>query len=102
MLHHVAIIYKHARPEAAILAEELRSWLEGRRVEVFSHENIDTSDLSCSDSRIDIPQRVEAVVVLGGDGTLLSVARFLEDSSIPVIGVNLGGLGFLTEISTAA
>jgi NAD+ kinase len=98
-MRHIAIIYKHARPEAANLAEQLRVWLEKRQIRVFFHENIDTSDVRCSYSRIDIPETVDAVVVLGGDGTLLSVARFLEDLSIPVVGVNLGGLGFLTEIS---
>lgn len=101
-MHHIAIIYKHARPEAANLAEQLKVWLEKRQIQVFFRENINTSDVRCSYSRIDIPETVDAVVVLGGDGTLLSVARFLEDLTIPVVGVNLGGLGFLTEISTSA
>ena len=101
-MHHIAIIYKHARQEAANLAEQLRAWLESHQVEVFIRENIDTSDVRCSYPRIHIPETVEAVVVLGGDGTFLSVARFLQDHSIPVVGVNLGGLGFLTEISAAS
>jgi NAD+ kinase len=101
-MHHMAIIYKHDRPEAAGLAGELRIWLENLNVAVFCAENIDVSDIRCSYPRIAIPKTVDAVVVLGGDGTFLSVARSLEDRSIPVVGVNLGGLGFLTEISKAS
>ncbi len=101
-MHHLAIIYKHDRPEAAGLAAELRVWLENLNVAVFSAENIDVSDIRCSYPRLAIPKTVDAVVVLGGDGTFLSVARSLEDRSIPVVGVNLGGLGFLTEISKAS
>jgi NAD+ kinase len=101
-MRHIAVIYKHARPEAAGLAEELTVWLENHQVRVTLQENIDTSDLRCNDQPISIPETVDAVVVLGGDGTFLSVARFLESRSTPVVGVNLGGLGFLTEISTAS
>lgn len=99
-MRHVAIIYKRIRAEAANLAEELKEWLESRHVEVFCRENMDDSAAICSrHQKMHIPETAEFVVVLGGDGTFLSVARFLEDRSTPVVGVNLGGLGFLTEIS---
>lgn len=97
-MRHVAIIYKRMRPEAAKLAAEIKKWFEKRNINVFCEENIDNSGVSCLYNRIDIPKSVESIIVLGGDGTLLSVARFIENRSTPVIGINLGGLGFLTEI----
>jgi NAD+ kinase len=98
-MRHVAIIYKRMRPEAARLAHQVKEWFEEHNVEVFLRENIDNSGVSCVYEKIDIPVTVEMVVVIGGDGTFLSVARFIERRSIPIVGINLGGLGFLTEIT---
>ena len=98
-MQHVAIIYKRSRPDAETLANKLTTWFERQQIEVFCTQNIDDSSVACGYQKIDIPQAAEIAIVLGGDGTLLSVARFLENRSTPIIGVNLGGLGFLTEIS---
>jgi NAD+ kinase len=98
-MRHVAIIFKHMRLEAARLGQQLKEWFEKRGVEVFLKENIDNSGISGDYEKIEIPGTVETVVVIGGDGTFLSVARFIERRSIPIIGINQGGLGFLTEIS---
>lgn len=97
----VAVIYKRGRPEAAELAQSIGNWLESLRVQVFSQENVDhRARGGCGSSpKIEIPHRAETVIVIGGDGTLLSVARFLKDRPIPILGINLGGLGFLTEVN---
>jgi len=100
-MRHITIIYKRSREQAAQLAQELKTWLESRHIQVSCQQNIDDSGagIRCTAKKLDIAPESDCVVVLGGDGTFLSVARFIENRNTGIIGVNLGGLGFLTEIS---
>ena len=97
----ITIIYKKGEPIAAQLGLEIGKWFEQRDARVILLENIapHAQKSSLQDFAEKVPSDSLAVVVLGGDGTLLSVARLLTDRNIPVLGVNIGGMGFLTEVS---
>ena len=88
-------------PEALELALATRRQLEalGLRV-VFDHETREAigDDPAVSHSRTDLGNHCDLLITLGGDGTLLSVARHAP-SHVPIIGVNMGKLGFLTEVT---
>ncbi|SHE80810.1 NAD+ kinase [Desulfacinum infernum DSM 9756] len=98
-MNHIILIYKRGRGDAAELAQRLVLWLNRKGIQVTAQQNV--ADMGVSDKPLSaLPQvPADAVVVLGGDGTFLSVARQLENRPLPILGVNLGGLGFLTEIS---
>jgi NAD+ kinase len=100
-IRRVALVHKHGEPEAKRLAAELADWLRRRDLEVELPEPTGRAE-QCSDERdgVDLPagSAPDLVVVLGGDGTLLSVARAIQGAA-PILGVNLGTLGFLTEIN---
>jgi len=95
----VGIIYKHEFEPALIEAGKLEKWLADRGIQVFSEEMSATARVNvCLEEASVIPKEVAFVIVLGGDGTLLGAARRVAKYGVPILGVNLGGLGFLTEI----
>jgi len=98
-MKRVGIYAKRNHPDAAELAAGVASWLQERGVEVFFEEEL-AQDLEREGYPEDqIPSLVDMVIVLGGDGTLISVSRTIGDRGTPILGVNLGSLGFLTEIT---
>lgn len=100
-MKRIGIYAKCNHPDAIKVARELKLWLLGRGIEVFLEKNLarNLGDEDAGCERSAIPALVELIVVLGGDGTLISVAREVCDPRIPILGVNLGSLGFLTEIT---
>jgi NAD+ kinase len=96
----VALVAKRVSQEAQETAIQLADWMTRRNVTVAVDEALAEIWDPGVDGRFDHSEEYDLVVVLGGDGTLLSVARTLENE-IPVLGVNLGNLGFLTEIRRA-
>jgi len=93
------IIAKRNKPEALSLTRDIISWLAQREISTVVDPAI-AEQVGCTQPvEMDaIPSRADLLIVLGGDGTLLSTARLKGVASIPVLGINLGGLGFLTEI----
>ncbi len=94
----IGVVVKAQSREAVHTAHELAEWLRRRKLDV----SVDEAVLHATEGAEDRPFRpgedYDLVVVLGGDGTLLSVARTLA-GRVPILGVNLGNLGFLTEVS---
>ena len=84
----VGIVAKKGSPEAGETATRVERFLEAKRVEVLREEPA-------------IAQAADLVVVLGGDGTLLHASRVVAGRAVPILGVNMGSLGFMTETPLA-
>jgi NAD+ kinase len=95
----VAVVAKLGPPEAVRLASEVGDWLARRGIEVrFDSETATALGKDNGLPRDHLSEGLDLVLVAGGDGTLLSVARAAAPLGVPILGVNLGGLGFLTEL----
>lgn len=92
------VVAKRGSEEAARTAYELAEWLRRRGLEVALDEATLRSQGPSDLETFEPDGGYDLVVVLGGDGTLLAVARSLPDAT-PILGVNLGNLGFLTEVN---
>ena len=88
------------KEETFEIIKGLSGWLEKRDVKVYVEKEIGAViNHPNSVPYAELPESVDIVIVFGGDGTLLRVARLVSKYGIPILGVNLGRLGFLTEIA---
>jgi NAD+ kinase len=96
----IGIYAKRTNPDAVHVAKQLREWLAGRDIRVLVEREL-AADMGIAEGfpGRELPAMVDCIVVLGGDGTLISVARKVGNLGVPILGVNLGSLGFLTEIT---
>ena len=102
-MNTVAVVCKPHKQELARILPELVAWLSQQGYKPLLDRE---GGAFCQDApiidRVDLPKHSPSlVIVLGGDGTLLSVARIFAATGTPILGVNLGFLGFLTEIRLA-
>lgn len=96
----IGIIGKTNLEKTFELSKDLCSWLGDRGVEVYLQEELAQKIKGHhSASREKIPELVDVILVFGGDGTFLGVSRLACKHGTPIVGINLGGLGFLTEIT---
>lgn len=100
-IRRVGLVAKNGSRRAIRSAGELADWLKRRDIEVAVEEEVAAAKEGAFDGEVyDSENGYDLVVVLGGDGTLLSAGRAVKPG-VPVLGVNLGRLGFLTEIARA-
>jgi NAD+ kinase len=99
-IQNVAIFAKVHDPRCLGIASDLINWLEEKGCTPLAEAEL-TRQLGhpATLTEEEIRSQAELVVVLGGDGTLISVARLFSGRDVPILGVNLGSLGFLTEIT---
>lgn len=112
-IRKIGLVVKYHQPEAAALAIEIGKFLIGKKKRiVFAEESEKIAEELAEELNLTLgkdsivqvaakpklPEQVDFIVVVGGDGTYLSIARWMIRKSVPTLGINMGRLGFLTEI----
>jgi len=101
MIRAAGIICKPIRETVSAVVPPLIEWFRARKIEVV----VDYETQACVDpsrpalTRDELGAKIQLLIVFGGDGTLLSAARALHGHNVPILAVNLGGLGFLTSVT---
>ncbi|MBW2273872.1 MAG: NAD(+)/NADH kinase [Deltaproteobacteria bacterium] len=98
-IRSVGVCLKPDQPQAAETVRLLVKWLCEHELDVLLDDDAARATERSATSRDELAAAADLIMVLGGDGTLLSVARSTGTRHVPILGVNLGTLGFLTEIN---
>jgi NAD+ kinase len=98
-IRRVGIIANSTKEKAPEYALRLAGWLAEREVEVLFEEEIAAKIHMPGISGNDLASAVDMLVVFGGDGTLLMAARLAMGSDVPILGINMGGFGFMTVVN---
>ena len=97
----VGLFGRYKDPDVSSALDAVRKHLENRNISVYigdtTADNITGTRIE--DSGLPVGETIDLAVVVGGDGTMLHVARSLASYALPMIGINLGRLGFLTDLS---
>lgn len=98
-IEQVGFVIKAHSPEVKNILVDLIAYFDDKDI-VCVLEEIAAKKLGLQDGvkKEDIPKKVDLLLVLGGNGTLLSIAHVAAQKDVPVVGINLGALGFLTEV----
>jgi NAD+ kinase len=95
----VGVAIKPDEPRALAAVRQLAKWFGERGVRVLLEPEAAAASGEIGVPRAELVREVDLLVVLGGDGTLLAVARSLDERPVPILGINLGTLGFLAAVS---
>jgi NAD+ kinase len=98
MFGTVGLVAKYQEPKAAQMVRWLIPWLKKRGKKVCVENGLAHAGAqSCS--KKEMAAKADLIISLGGDGTLLNIAPLVERPEVPILGVNMGGLGFITEVA---
>jgi len=96
----VGIVANVEKENIAEFARALKTWLEGQKIKVVLEANIAAAIGKNGGFKVaDLADHVDLIAVLGGDGTLLRTARYVADRNVPIVGINMGTFGYLTEVN---
>ena len=99
-MRKIGVLCKPKAPSGVATLNKLIPWLQKQNYQVFmDKETAALINETSSHGKEEISQQADLLIVLGGDGTLLGVARSAHPYDVPILAVNLGSLGFLAEIS---
>lgn len=93
----IALFPNERKPESLTIAKEMREFLVGRGVQVVCNELHAATIGADSLNEVD-PKKIDFRISLGGDGTILRIVHKYPDIEAPLLGINLGGLGFMADI----
>jgi len=99
-IKRIGIIANIEKEQSAEYTVVLRDWLLARGLKVYLEKHI-ARKVGASDGmdRRHLASEVDLIVVFGGDGTILRLAHFIRGIEIPIVGINMGGFGYLTEVN---
>jgi NAD+ kinase len=96
----VGIVANIEKENIAQFAGSLKKWLESRGIKVFLEANLAVAIGGTGGFKLqDLAARANLIAVLGGDGTMLRTARYIAEHSVPIVGINMGTFGYLTEVN---
>ena len=103
-IKRIGVVVKPHQPDALETLCRLTQWLSQRQITLVGLPEIEREQIEhqtgCAvdvATDAELAKRVDLMLVLGGDGTMIATARMIGDTEVPVIGVNYGGLGYLAE-----
>lgn len=96
----VGLVANIEKENISAFAGALAGWLEDRKIRVSLEANIAATIGGSGGFKLDdLAARVDLIAVLGGDGTMLRTARYVAHHPVPIVGINMGTFGYLTEVN---
>src|ERR1043165_9819613 len=104
VIERVGVVVKPHQPDALKTICSLVEWLDKHSIKLVGTPEVEKErvehETGCAIETVaseELARRVDLIIVLGGDGTMIATARMLGEREVPVLGINYGSLGYLAE-----